>query len=116
MYGAKPCYGANIYPDVQIKTNQAGFEKCPCHQLIPTKRSPTGIKAIPHANNFQCFTYKIWRQKPTGIDKKGNYVTVALCIVIPIYSMSMVIPIKDDTGIKRENKIGCILCKVHVCT
>ena len=103
MYGAKPCYGANIYPDVQIKTNQAGFEKCLCHQLIPT-------------NNFQCFTYKIWRQKPAGIDKKGNYVTVTLCIVIPIYSMSMVIPIKDDTGIKRENKIGCILCKVHVCT
>ena len=44
---------------------------------FPTKR----IKAISHANNFYCFTYKMAGKKPAGIDKKRNYVTVILCIV-----------------------------------
>ena len=42
---------------------------------LPTKR----IKVISHADSFQCFTYKM-AAKPAGIDNKGNYVTVTLCI------------------------------------
>jgi len=38
------------------------------------------IKAMSRANNFQCFTCKMVTKKPTGIDKKGNCVTVTLCI------------------------------------
>jgi len=29
-----------------------------------------------------------WRQKPAGIDKKRNYVTVILCIVVTTGSLS----------------------------
>ena len=41
---------------------------------LPTMR----IKATLHANNFECFTYKM-AEKTAGIDKKEN-VTVILCI------------------------------------
>jgi len=44
---------------------------------IPTKR----INAISHANNFHCFIPTRWRQKPAGIDKKRNYITVILCVL-----------------------------------
>ena len=41
---------------------------------LPTKP----IKAMSHANNFHCLTYKIVA-KPAGIDVKRNYVIVTLC-------------------------------------
>ena len=38
------------------------------------------LSTITVTNIYQSFTYTRWRQKPTGIDMKRNYVTVTLCI------------------------------------
>ena len=69
------------------------------------------IKATLHANNFECFTYKM-AEKTAGIDKKEN-VTVALCI--PARKRS---PVQKQGAVGRQaalptffgGKRHCLMC------